>query len=116
VDRISGGGGSDELSGDGGNGLVSADTLDTLVSGGPGNDRFWVIVGRDEDSGERAKAPPAGQHIDGGPGRDRIDVRNGVDETIDCGSGRDRVLADPGDDLRGCESRRMRARAVLRPL
>ena len=60
--------------------------------------------------------------MSGGPGRDRIDARDGAGDRvdagpgddlirssdrgrdrIDCGPGRDTVVADPGDRLRGCE-------------
>jgi hypothetical protein len=39
-----------------------------------------------------------------GRGADVIDLRDGQVDTVDCGRGRDRVLADPADDLAGnCE-------------
>jgi hypothetical protein len=40
---------------------------------------------------------------DAGPGKDRIKARNDTAEIIRCGSGRDSVVADPGDELHGCE-------------
>ena len=43
--------------------------------------------------------------IDAGTGNDRIDSLDGAHETVRCGAGRDRVLADRGDRLIGCEVR-----------
>ena len=41
-----------------------------------------------------------------GAGRDRIDVRDGERDRVNCGKGRDTVLADPVDVLRRCEVER----------
>jgi Ca2+-binding RTX toxin-like protein len=54
------------------------------VNGGSGNDR-----------------------INGGSGNDRINVRDGRRDVVNCGSGRDDVLADKVDVLRGCETIRL---------
>ena len=79
-DCLRGGDGADQLYGG-----FGADQLD----GGPGND---VIEG-DQDRNV----------VRGGAGDDRIGVSNGVIDDVDCGPGRDRVVADRGDRLRGCE-------------
>jgi hypothetical protein len=39
----------------------------------------------------------------GGPGRDRILAKDGTRESVDCGPGRDTVVADRKDRLRRCE-------------
>jgi hemolysin type calcium-binding protein len=39
----------------------------------------------------------------GGPGNDRLNIADGRKDTARCGRGRDRVRADRGDTLRGCE-------------
>ncbi|MDQ3857933.1 MAG: hypothetical protein M3327_05720, partial [Actinomycetota bacterium] len=70
-----------------------------FVTGGLGND---ILSGG-----------PHADQLDGGPGRnayfggggnDTIDAANGVaGERANCNAGQDRVLADAGDRLRGCE-------------
>jgi hypothetical protein len=79
-ERICGNGGSDRLfgraEGDSLNGGEGADTID----GGRGRDV-----------------------IDTGPGADVVNVRDGERDTVDCGAGTDRVVADELDRLRGCE-------------
>lgn len=79
-DSINGGVGNDRLYGSGG-----ADRL----RGGPGNDRLVGGSGRDR--------------LDGGSGRDRIRARDRARDTVICGKGRDTVVADARDRLRGCE-------------
>ncbi len=86
ADSLSGGDGPDRLSGgDGVDRLFGGAGGDTLT-GGPGRNRYWG---------------------DGGP--DLIDAANGLRETVDCGPGRDSVVADPSDRLRRCERVRFRA-------
>ena len=48
------------------------------------------------------------RQLRGGSGRDTITSRDGVRETVNCGSGRDSVLADRTDRLTGCERVRRR--------
>jgi hypothetical protein len=91
-DRLLGGGRADVLDAGPGNDVVDGDGgYDTLLGRG-GND---VLIGRGD--------PDA---IVGGPGRDRIlaggerdlvDARDGWTDTIDCGGGRDTVVADRFD-------------------
>jgi len=47
--------------------------------------------------------------INAGSGNDRINVRDGVRDIVNCGSGKDDVLADKADVLRGCETKRLPA-------
>jgi Ca2+-binding RTX toxin-like protein len=42
-------------------------------------------------------------YLDGGPGSDTIDAADGERDVVDCGAGRDRVVADPFDVVRHCE-------------
>ena len=103
-DRLFGGPGDDELTGgvandllDGGPGddrLFGGSGRDTL-KGGPGND---LIVGYDEFEAETSR-----DRYSGGPGNDRIDAHDGAPQTVDCGSGRDRVTIDRHDRVLGCE-------------
>lgn len=85
-DRILGGRGADRIKGRGG---------DDCISGQAGRDRINGGVGSDE--------------IAGGNGGDRIWARDGERDTIKCGKGRDRVLADELDRVhRDCEIVRRR--------
>ena len=45
--------------------------------------------------------------INAGSGNDRINVRDGRRDVVNCGSGKDDVLADKSDVLRGCETKRI---------
>jgi hypothetical protein len=108
-DRVRGGSGSDLL--EGGEG---ADRLD----GNAGADRLFGGVGRDRIYGgagddrvvEVGDGYRPGQTIDvgsnriaTGPGRDTINAANGRPDHVDCGAGRDRVVADRADRLKRCE-------------
>jgi hypothetical protein len=46
---------------------------------------------------------PGADRIRAGLRNDRIDVRDGETDVVSCGKGNDRVAADPGDTVRGCE-------------
>ena len=63
-----------------------------LILGRRGRDRLNGLAGED--------------CLRGGRGRDRINARDGERDTVNCGRGRDRVLADPIDSVRRCERRR----------
>jgi len=91
ANRLNGTAGSDRILGGAGN-----DTID----GKAGNDCLFGEAGNDRITGGKGK-----DTISGGAGNDRIDSRDGVKETIDCGKGRDRVRADKSDKLVGCEKR-----------
>ena len=87
-------------------GLAGADRLNGLAGddclfGGAGNDRLAGGPGKDRLSGGKGT-----NRIFAGPGNDVINSANGRSERILCGSGRDRVRADRGDTLKGCERSR----------
>jgi Ca2+-binding RTX toxin-like protein len=99
-------GGDDELVGtdradrlDGGAG---ADTL----RGGFGNDQITGGPGRDTIEGDRAgRCNEVHCDIDPGSAADTIDARDGEADTISCGPGPDRVLADAADAVASdCET------------
>jgi Ca2+-binding RTX toxin-like protein len=76
------------------NGLAGNDTL----IGGAGYDR--ILGGRGNDvifGGSGA------DYLAGGPGSDTINAADGERDVVDCGAGRDRVIADPFDIVRHCE-------------
>jgi Ca2+-binding RTX toxin-like protein len=97
-DRLSGHGGNDVLRGLRGRDCLSGGTGNDRLSGGPGNDRLSGGPGNDRLNGGSGRNRYAG-----GSGRDSINSRNGRRETVNCGSGRDRVRADGFDRLRSCE-------------
>jgi dienelactone hydrolase len=71
--------------------LVGTPDADLIV-GRRGRDRLNGLAGRD--------------CLRGGKGRDRINARDGEQDQVNCGRGRDRVRADRIDVLRRCERRR----------
>lgn len=88
-DRLFGLAGADCISGGPGNDAISGGPGNDVISGGPGNDVISVGSGRNR--------------VSAGPGNDRINARNHRGDIIDCGKGRDRVIADSIDKLRHCE-------------
>jgi len=94
-DILAGGQGDDRLIGGAGNDRVTGDKGADRLEGGPGEDRL--------SGGPGAPRRRGGNTYFGGAGNDNIVAANGRHEKIDCGKGRDRVRADRGDRLRGCE-------------
>lgn len=90
ADRLEGRGGHDCLLGGSGNDVLRGEAGSDRLTGGRGND---VLVGG-----------PGANAYDAGPGNDVVDARNGKRETIQCGSGRDRLRADSSDRAVGCET------------
>ena len=85
-------------------GLGQADCL----FGGPGADRLKGGDGADELRGGPGRDVLTGgdgyDRVKGGGGDDVIDARGRGFDRVDCGPGRDRVLAGTADRLRNCES------------
>jgi Ca2+-binding RTX toxin-like protein len=88
--NVTGGGGADVISGGPGSDLIEGEGGDDVIRGGPGRDYIGGGPGRNT--------------IDAGPGNDFVSSRNGKAEVIRCGHGFDRLVADPSDKPRGCES------------
>ena len=88
-DRLSGGSGADRLSGGSGNDFLAGGAGRDALLGGAGADRLGGGAARDS--------------FDAGAGNDVINARDRVRETVRCGRGRDRVIADRRDRVRGCE-------------
>jgi hypothetical protein len=106
ADRLRGGKGHDELVGG-----VSRDVL----RGGRGRDRLYgesgrdlLIGGRGDDYLEGYGYAASPDRYRAGPGDDHVDSQDGVVQTVDCGPGRDAILADRRDRLTGCERVRHR--------
>lgn len=89
ADRLEGRAGHDCLLGGSGNDILLGEGGSDRLTGGRGNDR---LVGG-----------PGVNAYDAGPGRDTVDARNGVRETVRCGSGRDAARIDRSDRVVGCE-------------
>lgn len=68
------------------------------MTGGRGRDILRGNGGRDTIAGG-----PGNDILFGGPGADMVRTRDGVADVVECGRGRDRVIADRKDSLRGCE-------------
>jgi hypothetical protein len=90
ADRLSGTTGADTIHGRGGN---------DRISGGAGADKLYGDGGNDTIN---AGAGP--DSVFGGSGNDTIQGRDGERDVIDCGSGRDTVVADKTDTVKGCET------------
>lgn len=88
-DYLAGGGWDDVLIGLAGNDTLLGGAGSDRIMGGPGND---VIVG-----GSGADL------LFGGPGSDTINAADGERDAVDCGPGRDRVIADSVDVVTNCE-------------
>lgn len=61
-------------------------------------DKLRSLAGADE-----VVPGPGRDDVDGGPGADLIRARDGERDAVRCGPGRDTVLADRRDVVRGCE-------------
>lgn len=106
-DRIYGSAGNDRLFGRSGNDLLLGGIGRDLLVGGRGDDRLYGGPGRDTLKGgsgnDLLSGGPESDRMHGGPGRDRIYSRDGKNDYIDCGTGRDTVYADIFDRLKSCE-------------
>jgi RTX calcium-binding nonapeptide repeat (4 copies)/FG-GAP-like repeat len=90
-DRMTGGTGNDRLNGSSGDDRMNGDAGADRLDGGVGKDQITPGAGADQ--------------VKGGGGDDSISARDGTRDTIDCGSGRDKVTADRNDRVdRNCES------------
>jgi Ca2+-binding RTX toxin-like protein len=99
---------ADTLLGRGGNDLLRGRAGNDRLQGGPGADRLNGGPGQDvlagDAGGDRLNGGPGGDTLLGGAGPDIISARDGTVDTIVCGQGRDRVIADFGDQVAGdCE-------------
>jgi Ca2+-binding RTX toxin-like protein len=94
ADIIDGGRGNDTLIGGRGGDCLTGGPDRDVLDGGPGRDS--LTGGADRDV------------LDGGPDDDRIESRDGVRDTVRCGSGRDVVHADRADRLSACEDVRLK--------
>lgn len=80
------------------NDRLTGTAYDDVIKGMAGNDTIKGLAGNDVIDGG-----PGKDRIDAGAGNDRISARDGHADTIVCGAGRDVVVADRGDRVKGCE-------------
>jgi hypothetical protein len=106
-DKIDAGKGNDHVDGGRGNDTINGGAGADDVAGGAGNDRISGGAGNDTIDGgagnDTIKGGPGNDTIKGGPGNDVINVRDGKTNRVDCGPGKDTVIADKQDVLVGCE-------------
>lgn len=115
-DFVLGASGADHLLGADGVDYVSGGPGADFVSGGPSDDRVRGGSGRDQLGGgagdDVLRGGPGDDIVRGGNDRDRFHAGNGDDrlnsndnfsERVYCGGGNDKVVADAGDRLMGCE-------------
>jgi RTX calcium-binding nonapeptide repeat (4 copies) len=124
-DAETGGLGDDDVDGLGGDDCLLGDPGDDVLRGGPGSDDVRGMPGDDETVGgtgddsvtggsgddtlsggrgaDRLSGGSGDDSYSAGAGNDTIDSRDGVAETIGCGSGRDSVRADRRDHVVRCE-------------
>ena len=84
---------------DGADRLVVAVGRPSRLFGGDGNDRLYGGAGRDQIRGGAGR-----DVVSGRGGDDVVAVRDGERDSVNCGRGRDRVVADAVDVLTACES------------
>ncbi len=90
ADRLTGGAANDTIHGGGGK---------DRISGGAGADRLYGDAGNDTVTGGTGA-----DSIYGGTGNDSVQARDGTRDRIDCGAGKDTVVADKTDVVKGCET------------
>ena len=71
---------------------------DDVLRGSILGDTMRTYAGDDD-----VRPGPGADDVDAGAGNDVVRARDGARDAIRCGSGRDRVLADQRDFVRGCE-------------
>lgn len=90
---------AETIDGTDGNDVLTGTARNDRMFGWEGNDRLFGLGGNDLLSGG-----PGRDLLVGGPGNDRIGARDQTRDTINCGAGRDRVIADYLDRARAnCE-------------
>jgi Ca2+-binding RTX toxin-like protein len=107
-DTLLGGFGNDRLHGVGGRDAISGSSGRDRINGGPGSDRISGGSSADQIAGDagndRIDGNSGTDRISGNSGNDRITSRDNSRDRVNCGSGRDSVLADRKDIVsRNCE-------------
>jgi hypothetical protein len=110
VENVTGGFGDDGLEGSSADNRLQGLAGDDSLRGQAGRDT--LLGGLDDDTVEgeggsdRLKGGPGTDELQGGHGLDEIHSMDGEFDHVDCGTGTDRVAADPFDDVASdCEIR-----------
>ncbi len=107
-DRLVGTDQGDRLFGLLGGDLISGLAGDDCLFGNKGADRLFGGDGADQISGgnsrDRVNGGRGADTVRSGNARDVVKVRDGEADTVDCGGGDDRVIADAADNLSNCEN------------
>ena len=78
------------------------------IFGNKGGDRLFGGDGADQISGgnsrDRVNGGRGTDTVRSGNARDVVKVRDGETDTVECGGGEDRVIADAADNLSNCEN------------
>jgi Ca2+-binding RTX toxin-like protein len=111
ADRVNGERGRDRINGGSSNDVISAGSSGDRVAGDQGGDRINGNSGNDTLRGnsghDRITGSTGADRISGGGGNDRINSRDGRRDRVNCGRGRDTVIADRVDVITGgCERAR----------
>ncbi len=103
-DRLHGVSGKDVISGSRGRDRINGGSANDRISGGSSGDRIAGDAGHDRINGNSGS-----DSISGNSGNDRIASRDGARDRVNCGLGRDSVVADRKDRVsRNCERVRRR--------
>jgi Ca2+-binding RTX toxin-like protein len=94
-DRGFGGRGDDKVYGGDGRDTIFANKGRDTIDGGDGNDRLFALSRKDVNRPDDTE----GDTVRGGTGDDRIAVRDGERDVVNCGPGVDRALLDFKDVL-----------------
>jgi Ca2+-binding RTX toxin-like protein len=92
---MSGGFGDDTQDGGPGNDRIFANLGADTTDGGPGDDVLFALARRDVHGPNDL----TGDTVRGGPGNDRIRVRDGEQDTVNCGEGDDVAFLDFKDRI-----------------
>ncbi len=105
-DRLHGVSGKDVISGSRGRDRINGGSANDRISGGSSGDRIAGDAGHDRINGNSGS-----DLIRGNSGNDRISSRDGARDRVNCGLGRDSVVADRKDRVsRNCERVRRSSR------
>jgi Domain of unknown function DUF11/RTX calcium-binding nonapeptide repeat (4 copies) len=100
-DVLRGGGGQDAIFGLGGRDLLVGGSSKDWLDGGDGGDRLFGQAGDDtlrgDLGGDVLNGGGGSDAFFGGQGNDLIQARDDIRDSVRCGPGRDRVVADRGD-------------------
>jgi Ca2+-binding RTX toxin-like protein len=94
-DFMSGGPGDDRQDGGAGNDTIFANQGRDVTDGGDGNDRLFALSRKDV----QGRGDMEGDTVRGGAGDDRIAVRDGERDVVNCGTGVDKAILDFKDVL-----------------